>query len=177
MTPAQLALAAGADSKWIQNARRLLDRAPANGPRDARWLGLVYELHSALGCALTVAALVADAAVAAPVDQRELRVPLGEPGGRAELVVDLWRDRSVHLARLSRALMRPPLERRGRPRTERTSRASARARAAAYGVDVDRLRAGLSRPPAERLARLDENVAFLIAGRAALSASRRRPQR
>jgi hypothetical protein len=167
MTPAQFAVAAGVDPKWIRNVRQLLGRPTGNGPTEARWLGLVHELHSTLGCTLAVAARVADAAVAASVGQREVRVSLGEPGdGRVEVVVDLWRDRSVHLARLSRALEHPPAERRGRPPAARRTRASVRERAATYGVDVDRLRAGLARSPAERLARLDENVAFLAAGRA-----------
>ena len=175
MTPAQLALAVGADQKWIRNARRLLGRPSGEDPADVRWLGLVHELHSTLGCTLAVAARIADAALAAPTGQRELRVSLGEPDtGRAELVIDLWRDRSIHLARLSRALRRPPAERRGRPRTTRPSRGGARARAAAYGIDVARLRAGLSRTPEERLARLDENAAFLAAGRAALAEGRAR---
>jgi hypothetical protein len=173
MTPAQLALASGAEQKWIQNTRRLLGRpgGRVHGPDEARWFGLVHELHGTLGCSLAVAARVADAALAAPAGQRELRVPLGdaEGEGRAELVIDLWRDQSVHLARLSRALVRRPPERRGRPRAARPSRGSARTRAARYGIDVARLRAGLSRTAAERLARLDENVAFLAEGRAALA--------
>lgn len=177
MTPAQLLLATGADRKWIQNARRILGRPAGDGASEARWLGLVHELHSTLGCALAVAARVADDALAAPPHQRELRVPLGESGARAALVIDLWRDQSVHLARLSVALVRPIPERRGRPPAIRASRRSARARAAAYGVDVDRLRAGLSRTLADRLARLDENVAFLAAGRAALALARGRRSR
>jgi hypothetical protein len=142
-----------------------------HGPDEARWFGIVHELHGTLGCSLAVAARVADAALAAPASQRELRVSLGdaESGGRAELVIDLWRDQSVHLARLSRALVRPPPERRGRPRVARRSRGSARARAARYGIDVARLRAGLSRTATERLVRLDENAAFLAEGRSALA--------
>lgn len=173
MTLAQLALAAGVPPKWIRNVRHLLGRPALTGPAEARWLGLVHELHSTLGCTLVVAARVADAALAAPIEQRELRVSPGELGdGRVQVVVDLWRDRSVHLARLSRALEHPPAERRGRPPAARRTRGSARAKAAAYGVDVDRLRAGLARTPAERLERLDENVAFVAAGRTSLASSR-----
>lgn len=173
MTSAQLALAAGVAPKWMRNVRQLLSRPAGSGPDEVRWLGLVHELHSTLGCTLTVAARAADAAIAAPVEQRELRMSLGESGdGRVQVVVDLWREWSVHLARLSRAIERPPAERRGRPAAARRNRGGARARAAAYGVDVDRLRAGLARTPAERLERLDENVAFLAAGRASLASSR-----
>lgn len=176
MTPAQLALACGAPDKWIRNARSLLSRAPLDGPREARWLGIVHQLHSSLGCALVVAARVADAVLAAPAGQRELVVPLGA-NGETMLVVDLWRDHSVYLARLSRALVRPPIERRGRPRSDAPPRGSARTRAVAYGVDVDRLRAGISRSPDERLTRLDENVAFLAAARAGRRPPRGRVQR
>ncbi|MCY7379878.1 MAG: hypothetical protein LH467_11165 [Gemmatimonadaceae bacterium] len=165
MSPIQFALACGAPGKWIHNARYLLGRAPTDGPREVRWLGLVHELHSSLGCALAVAARVADAVLAAPTAQRELVVPLGEPSGATVLVIDLWRDHSVYLARLSRALVRPPLERRGRPRATAPTRRSARARAVAYGVDVERLRTGIARSPAERLSRLDADVAFLAAAR------------
>lgn len=166
MTPVQFALACGAPAKWIQNARYILGRAPMAGPREVRWIGLVHELHSSLGCALAVAARVADAVLAAPATQRELVVPLGAPSGATVLVIDLWRDHSVYLARLSRALVRPPLERRGRPGAAAPTRRSARARAVAYGVDVERLRTGISRSPAERLSRLDADVAFLAAARA-----------
>ena len=166
MTPAQLALAAGADTKWIRNARTLLGRPDANDAREARWLGLVHELHSTLGCTLAVAARVADAALAAPAGRRELSVSLGESGGCAELVIDLRREQSVHLARLSRALMRPDPERRGRPTAVRWSRASARVRALAHGIDIRRLRAGLLRPTAERIAmRFASMLADLVKAR------------
>jgi hypothetical protein len=171
MTPAQLARASGAPLKWIHNARRILRRPPAHDQREARWLGVVHELHATLGGALAPAARVADEVLAAPAGQRELRVALGDDG-RFELVIDLWHDRSVHLARLSHALVRPPPDRRGRPSKAVTRRRSASARAAEYGIDVARLRAGLSRTAEERLARLDENVAFLAAGRASLAARR-----
>ena len=161
MTPAQLSLAAGADAKWIRNARHLLGRPASDDVREARWLGLVHTLHSTLGCALRVAARVADAALAAPLGQRELRVPLDELEGRAELVIDLWRDRTVHAARLSRALMRPDPERRGRKPVVRWSRVSARVRALASGIDIRQLRAGLLRPPAERVARHEPRLTGL----------------
>lgn len=168
MTLIQLSLAAGADVKWIQNVRRLLARPARNDAREAHWLGLVHELHVALGCPLANAARLADLVLAAPAEQRTLEVPLGE--GIAVLTLDLWREQSVHLARLSRALTLPPVERRGRPPARR--RRSTTSRAVEYGVDVERLRTGLQRTVSERLVRLDENTAFLAAGRASLA---RRP--
>ncbi len=171
MHPAQLALAAGVDLKWIQNARRLLGRTPRHDAREARWLALVHELHVTLGCSLAQAARVADRALATGPEQRDLRVALGTDE-RAELVVDLWRDSTLHLARLARALTMPPPERRGRPPSGGSPRGSVRTRARVYGIDVDRLRAARDRTPAERLARLDDNLAFLTEGRAALARRR-----
>ena len=80
---------------------------------------------------------------------------------------------ATHLARLSLALARPPVEQRGRPRTIAPRRQRALTRAIAYGVDIGRLREGMGRSAHERLVRLDENAAFLTAGRAALARKRR----
>lgn len=170
MSPAQFALTVGAPSKWIQNARRLLRRRADDSPREGRWLGLVHELHSRVGCSLLEAARIADAVAASSGSERYVRV---ETGDTTHIVVDAWRDMSLYLARLSRALTHPPAERRGRPALPRARR-SASARAIAYGVDVSRLRNGLDRSVGERLKRLDDNAAFLAAGRRSL-ASRAKP--
>ena len=159
---------ADAGHKWIQNTRRLLNRTAANDPRDARWLGITHTLHSTLGCSLREAARVADLALEAPLDQHWLRIQL-DGSGRAELVIDLWRDHSIHLARLAWSLANPNAERRGRPRTKAPTRASPIKRAIQYGIDVPRLKAGLHRSVAERLRTLDDNVAFVAAGRASLA--------
>ena len=168
MSPAQLAHVAGADPKWIQNARRLLARPAVCDAREARWLGLVYALHTGLDCSLREAARVADLALATRIDHRWLRVP-ADPTGRVELVLDLWRDRSIFLARIAQVLATSPLVRRGRPPIRRPARKTAVLRAIEYGVDVSRLRAGLARTVSERLVRLDDNAAFLAAGRASLA--------
>jgi hypothetical protein len=174
MTPAQFALAVGADVKWIQNARRILGRAVRSDPSEARWLGLVHELHGVLGCPLSEAAAIADEALTAPIGQRTVRIHLGGTG-RVELTIDLWRDLTTHLALLSRARVMPPIDRRGRPSSTKPPTRSIRALAVEYGVDVGRLRAGLGRSVAERLTRLDDNVAFIAAGRASLAKHRARP--
>src|SRR4051794_4216397 len=114
MTPAQFALAVGAAPKWIANTRRLLNRAPRDTAEEARWLGLVHELNTVLGLPLKAAARCADLALAADPQQHHLTIDFGDEH-RAALVIDLWRDVTLHLARLSRALEMPPSERRGRP--------------------------------------------------------------
>jgi hypothetical protein len=169
MFPAQFALAVGADQKWIQNVRRLLGRPAGSEPADARWLGIVRELHVTLSCSLATAARIADLVVDAPVDRRQLVVPLDDAGAFT-LTIDLHRAWTLHLARLSRALVMPPPERRGRRAP--ASRASAMKRALEYGIDVERLRAGLGRRVAERLVTLDANTTLLAAGRASLTRKR-----
>ena len=171
MSPAQFALAVGAPSKWINNTRRILGVPPTLDAAQARWLAIVHELHTALECSLARAAHIANVAVAASPHQRELRISIG-PANTAELVIDLWRANTMHLARLSLALTRPPVEQRGRPTSAPKRRQRARTRAIAYGVDISRLREGLGRSVHERLVRLDENAAFLAAGRASLARKR-----
>ena len=169
MSPAQFAIAVGADPKWVRNARQLLRRPETNEPEDAHWLGVVHMLHGAIGCSLATAARIADLVVAAPIDQRELRVPLDESGAFT-LTIDLHRAWTLHLARLSRALVMPPPERRGRRAP--TTHSSATTRAIAYGIDVERLRSGLGRRVAERLATLDDNATFVAAARKSLATRR-----
>jgi hypothetical protein len=171
MSPAQLALAAGADPKWIQNVRRLLGRKSGSEPEDARWFGNVRALHATLGCSLATAGRIADLVVEAPIEQRELHLPL-DTAGAFTLTIDLHRSWTLHVARLSRAIVMPAPERRGR--RPRTSRAGATKRAIVYGIDVERLRSGLVRGVAERLATLDDNAALLAAGQSSLARRRGR---
>jgi hypothetical protein len=74
------------------------------------------------------------------------------------LCVDLERFLSTFMTRLSlsRTLYAP--RRRGRPSRKRLGGVQA---ARAHGVDVSLLERSLRRTPAERLRRLDEDVAFL----------------
>ena len=164
MQRSQFALAVGADPKWVDNARRQLGRATRNTPKEARWLGIVHELHAGLKCSLTEAAAYADKALAGSGTEQCVRLAVGE-SQRVEIVFDARRDLTIHLARLSLALERPPVERRGRPALK-PRRDRVRERAAAYGVDISRLEDGRHRTVEERLARLDENVAFIRAARA-----------
>lgn len=167
MSPIQFAAIVGAGQKWIQNVRRLLARPARNSATEARWFGLVHALHTGLACTLREGARVADLCVAADANRRWLHVGVDE-SARAELVIDLWRDHSIFLARLSWSTANPVRELRGRRSAHQATRRSAIVRATEYGVDVARLRAGLARTVSERLARLDDNAAFLAAGRASL---------
>ena len=163
MMRSHFAIAVGAPPKWIDNALRQLDRATANTPDEARWLGLVHTLHTDVECSLRMAAALADQVLDKRNTERFVHLSVGEEQ-RFEVVVDLWRDHTIHLARLSLALERPVTERRGRPRAKST-RGLVRERAAAYGVDVARLEEGRHRTVEQRLTRLDENIAFLNAAR------------
>ncbi len=169
MTPSQFALATGAPGKWIQNTRRVLGRPAVNDAHEARWLGLVHEFRVTIGVPLKVAAQCADTVVAAPPGQSHITIDFGDEL-RAALVIDLLRDRSIHLARLSRALEMPPGERRGRPLT-RKRRAGPVERAIVYGIDMSLLESGLRLSVSERLQQLDDNTAFL---REARRSSRKR---
>ena len=171
MSPAQFAAAAGASPKWISNTRRILRLSASMDATEARWFALIYDVHHSLECSLSRAAEIADVVVATSLEQRDIHIPVGRESG-IELVIDLWRQYSVHLARLSLALNRPPNEQRGRPRATPLRRQRAYTRAVAYGVDVTRLREGMRRSVHERLVRLDENAAFLAAGRASLRRGR-----
>ena len=130
VTPAQLAIVVGADRKWIQNARRILDRPIRNDEHEARWLGLVHELHTTLGCSLDDAADIADVACDAPADQAIITAR--ESRSRCTVVtLDLKRARQQHRLRLASALELPPADRRGRPPSRwRTIRAELAHRAA-----------------------------------------------
>ena len=126
------------------------------------------DSHANLACTLHTAAALADRAMASP--KRFIHLVVDEEG-RFEVVLDQWRDLSIHLARLSVALERPVVERRGR-RRPKPPRGRVRERAAAYGVDVARLEAGIHRTVEQRLVRLDENLAFVNAARLSRSKAR-----
>src|SRR5438105_2936060 len=106
MTAAQFALIVGAPPKWIQNTRRLLSQPAANDAADARWLSLVHSLNTAIGLPLKTAARCADIAVAAPGPNRSITIELDDER-RVAIIIDLHRDITLYLARLSRALEMP----------------------------------------------------------------------
>jgi hypothetical protein len=185
LTRSQFAAAVRADEKWVENIARALGRRLAYTPAEARWLGMVRLLARDLGVPVALAAELADDALRQPPETRALRLATSDDGA-ASLVIDLARYHSTFAAALSAALNHGGPRRRGRPAPSRGARGrGAIARARVYGVDVSLLREALARSPAERLARLDANAAFLSALRPVPNgssrprsrrATRRRPQ-
>jgi hypothetical protein len=152
-----MAVAAGADLKWLTNSSALLGRPIRNNRQGARWWGLVRLLVDDLGLSLKSAAAAASTALLELGSSAVVRAA-GDPTGSATVVVDLPRYRSIFLGNLSRALVHETPRRRGR---RAGSRVGSIAAARRYGVDIDLVRAALARSPAERLALLEENAAFL----------------
>lgn len=163
MTERQFARAAGADEKWVQNARRLLARRPVNTVAAARALGLTRVLHQELGLPLAAADRIARAALRAGHARVHVH-PRAAAGAPVAVAIDVARYRSDFLVRLSRARLLDQPRRRGRRRATPGDPVAA---AAAHGVDVSLLRRSLTRSPAARLAELDANAAFLRAVRGA----------
>lgn len=153
LTPAQFALAVGAERKWILNARCLLQRTARQDAAEARWLGLVHDLHASLGIPLVDSARIADLAMGAPPELRIIRVKASESGSVA-IAMDLLRERSVHLARLSIARELPTLDRRGRPATGWQSAERELATRVDRRSDMLPIRAGARARPSTRLAEL-----------------------
>ena len=159
MTARQTAIAAAADLKWITNSAALLGRRLRYNPREAKWWGLVSLLANRLGLSLKAAADAATTALGARGSH--VRVTAGaDSSGSTSLVVDLHRYESIFLANLSRALVHEAPRRRGRP-AQLAVRHAAVGSAQRYGVDLGLIRSALDRTPAERLALLEANVAFV----------------
>ncbi len=154
MTLAQFAVAIGAQPKWVQNAFAVLDLQPTYSEERARRLALARMLKESHGIPLKRSWAVAGNTLAHPDDAAAWRY--ASPSGSAELVIDRERFLSWFTAALSRARVWYAERRRGRPRRRRRGVAGARD----YGVDIGLLEASLRRTPAERLRRLDEDVAF-----------------
>ena len=159
MTARQTAVAAGANLKWIINSAALLGRRARYNPQEAKWWGLVWLLTEQLGLSLKAAAAAATAALR--VRSSSTQVTAGaDPSGSASLIVDLARYESIFLANLSRALVHETPRRRGRP-TPRAGKRDAVRSAQRYGVDLGLVRSAIERSPAERLALLEANAAFV----------------
>jgi hypothetical protein len=156
MTPAQFAVAAGADSKWLINSRALLGRRSHCTAAEARWWGLVRILHESFGMPLQAAAAAATTALTRGKDATWINVQR-DASASASLIVNLARYESVFLANLSRALVRETPKRRGRPHPRGKDPVRA---AADFGVDIELLRTALERTPTERLELLDAELAF-----------------
>lgn len=157
MNLTQLGIATGADTKWLLNSSALLGRALRPTVPNARWWGLVRILELTFGLPLKAAGSGATRALANGNDGGELTI--GEdPSSSAALTVNLLRYDSMFLANRSRALIRETPKRRGR-RAVRP--ANAVAYALEYGLDVGLMRSALSKTPAQRLATLEANKAFV----------------
>lgn len=156
MTLGQFALAVGASKRWVLNALAVLGRRPPYTVQLARRLSLARLMKQAFGVPLRRAFDLAGPATASADPAARWR---REPSdGCLALEIDLARFHSDFAARLSLALSHYAARRRGRPAKRR---GSAVGRAEAYGIDVSLLRSNLRKTPAERLQRLDEDLAFL----------------
>ena len=157
MTLAQVAVSAGADMKWLRNSSALLRRRIRYTALDSRWWGLVRLLTESLGLPLDIAARAATAVLS---DNTGAVARFGsDPSHSASLHVDLGRYESVFLGNLSRALVHETPKRRGRPAGRSVGGPLAAAKR--YGIDLSLLRSALERTPAERLAMLEANAAFV----------------
>jgi hypothetical protein len=159
MTSRQLAIAAGAEVKWLLNSAALLGRRVGRTPADARWWGLVRLLTEGLGLSLQTAAAAATRSLRGGAPTRQVTVS-ADPSESTSLLVDLPRYQSIFIANLSRALVQETPRRRGRPSRSR-SRTGAIDAAIRYGVDLGLARAALDRTPAQRLEMLEANARFL----------------
>jgi hypothetical protein len=172
MTRAQFARAIRGDEKWVENTGRALGRRLTYTLGEARWMGLVRLLAHDLGFSVSRAAELATVALQHPPETRALALAETDDGS-VSTVIDLARYHSTHSAALSAALHHGGPRQRGRPAAG--SRRRPRhpiAAAEAYGVDVSLLRDAVSRPSADRLARLDANASFVRSIRPARSATR-----
>jgi hypothetical protein len=161
LTRSQFATAVRADEKWVENTARTLGRRLEYTSAEARWMGMVRLLARDFGIPVARAAELAGVALRHAPETPAFPLAASDDGS-ATLVIDLARFYSTFAAALSAAINHGGPRRRGRPRP--TTRARARdviAAAQRYGVDVSLLREALERTPAERLARLDANSAFL----------------
>lgn len=161
MTRTQFAKTVNADEKWVENSAALLNRRMAYTPEEACWFGLVRLLTRDFEIPVARAATLADRALRESPTARAVHLA-GSEDETAIVVLDLARYYSSFTVRLSAALHHAGPARLGRPESSALNRErDAIARAEAYGVDLTLLREGLRLSPAERLARLDANVAFL----------------
>ena len=158
MTARQTAVAAGAQLKWIVNSAALLGRRVRYDRQQAKWWGLVWLLTGQLGLSLKAAAALATVALRGGSSSTQVTAG-ADASGSASLIVDLARYESIFLGNLSRALVHETPRQLGR-RPRRGSKGAV-ADAQRYGVDLDLIRSAIKRTPAERLALLETNAAFV----------------
>jgi hypothetical protein len=159
MTARQTAVAAAAELKWLVNSAALLGRRVRYNRQQAKWWGLVWVLTEQLGLSLRAAAAAATAALAGGNSSTTVTAGV-DPSGPASVVVDLALYESIFLGNLSRALVHETPRRRGRP-ARRGIKGDALTTAQHYGVDLGLIRSAIARTPAERLALLEKNAAFV----------------
>jgi hypothetical protein len=159
MTARQTAVAAGADLKWMVNSAALLGRPIRYNRQQAKWWGLVWLLTEQIGLSLRAAAAMSTVALLGSSSSTQVTAGT-DLSGSASLIVDLARYESIFLANLSRALVHETPRRRGRP-PRRGTKSDALATAQRYGVDLGLIRSAIRRTPAERLALLEKNAAFV----------------
>lgn len=156
MTLGGFAVAVGAPRKWVQNTHAILGFLPDYTPDRARLLALVRALETGFEIPLRWAHTLAARTLERPDDPEAWRHV--SPDGMATLVIDRNRFLTTFAANLSRARELYVERRRGRPRSRGPRGVEA---AVEHGVDLTLLEDSLRRTPAERLRRLDEDVAFL----------------
>ena len=161
MTPAQFARAVGADPLWIRNARRTLGRTRRNDASEARWFGLVHDLHASLGVALRDAARIADRTIDASEDQRFVEF-VADRSMSISVAIDLARACALHELRLAAALYLPAIDQRGRPATSYRAIVADLVRSARRRSDPIRLALSAKRPAADRLAALGSLAELLV---------------
>lgn len=153
----QLAIASGANVKWLLNSSALLGRPLRPTIENARWWGLVRILEVTFGLPLANASAAATRALAGETGGGEV-VVAENASSSATMSVDLFRYDSTFLGNLSRACVRETPKRRGR-RAEKSR--DPIGRAVAYGLDVGLMRSALAHTAAQRLATLEANRAFV----------------
>lgn len=162
LTRSQFAAVVRADEKWVENTARVLGRQLAYTPQEARYFGIIRLLANQFGIPVARSAQLAVDAMRQPPDIRALILD-GSVDGSAALVLDLSRYHSGLVAALATALHRGGPRRAGRPVSvrEQGGKYDPIGAAERHGVDISLLRQSLRQSPAERLARLDTNAAFL----------------
>lgn len=146
MTLDQMAVAAGADLKWLQNAAGILQKKLIPTHAEAYWWGTVKRLSEALDIPLRKAETMANS-LRGPDMVYGQRAFENDPTGVTSVTVDMDRLNSIFLANVSCALNLHTPKRRGRP--EPIGDALDKARE--HGIEISLLEAALNRSPDERL--------------------------